>query len=214
MTSEDVAIVTGASSGLGREIALLLAGRGARVLGVSRRPFHEPPIVSIAGDASRRETASRAIDAAQQLGKVTLLVNCAGAGIFGPAGSYDEAAIARVLESNLVATIVFCEALVPRFRSAGGTIVNVLSTAALVGKPNESVYCAAKWGARGYSEALRAEAKGTKLRVISVAPGGMDTPFWKERREDFMDPKDVAAVIVDAIERPVNVTEIVISRTS
>jgi len=210
---DNVAIVTGASSGLGREIALLLGDRGMQLVGVARHPFHQPPIASLAGDASRRDTAGRAVDIAQLLGKITLLVNCAGAGIFGPVGSYDEAAIARVIESNLVATIVFCEALFPRFRTDGGTIVNILSTAALIGKPNETVYCAAKWGARGYSEALRAEAKGTKARIISVAPGGMDTAFWSERRSDFMDPKEIAAVVVDAIERPVNVTEIVIARS-
>jgi short-subunit dehydrogenase len=207
-----VAVVTGSSSGLGREIAMLLADRGMQTVGVSRRPFHCPPIISVAGDASRRETASRAVDAAQSLGRISLLVNCAGVGIYGPAGSYDDAKIARTLEANLIATIVFCEMLVPRFREQGGTIVNVLSTAALVGKPNETVYCAAKWGARGYTEALRNEAKGTGLRVISVSPGGMNTPFWDPPRAEFMDPKEVAAVIVDAIERPVNVTELVISR--
>jgi len=208
----DVAIVTGASSGLGREIALLLGEGDRQVVGVSRRPFHEPPIASVAGDASLRETAARAVDAAKQFGRIAVLVNCAGAGVFGPVGSYDDAAIARVIESNLIATIMFCEALFPRFRTDGGTIVNVLSTAALIGKPNESVYCAAKWGARGYTESLRAEAKGTKARIIAVAPGGMDTAFWSDRRSDFMDPKEIAAIIVDAIERPVNVGEIVINR--
>ena len=208
----EVAIVTGASSGLGREIALLLGDGDRQVVGISRRPFHEPPITSIAGDASKRETAARAVDVAKQLGRITLLVNCAGAGIFGPAGSYDDAAIARVIESNLLATIIFCEALFPRFRDGGGTIVNILSTAALIGKPNESVYCAAKWGARGYSESLRAEAKGSKARIITVAPGGMDTAFWPERKSDFMDPKEVASIVVDAIQRPVGMNEIVISR--
>lgn len=207
-----VAIVTGASSGLGLEIALLLGDRDMQVVGVARRPFHKPPIASLAGDASKRDTASRAVDVAKGLGKITLLVNCAGAGIFGPVGSYDDAAIARVIESNLTATIVFCEALFPKFKTEGGTIVNVLSTAALIGKPNESVYCAAKWGARGYTEALRAEAKGTQARIMSVAPGGMDTNFWKERRSDFMDPREIAEILVDAIARPVNVGEIVIQR--
>ena len=61
-------------------------------------------------------------------------------------------------------------------------------------------------------KSLRAEAKGTKARIIAVAPGGMDTPFWSDRRSDFMDPKEIAAIIVDAIERPVNVGEIVINR--
>jgi NAD(P)-dependent dehydrogenase (short-subunit alcohol dehydrogenase family) len=208
----DVAIVTGASSGLGREIALLLADDDRQVVGVARRPFHEPPIASVAGDASQRETAARAVDVARQLGRIDVLVNCAGAGIFGPVGSYDDAAIARIIESNLIATIVFCEALFPRFRTDGGTIVNVLSTAALIGKPNESVYCAAKWGARGYSESLRAEAKGTRARIITVAPGGMNTPFWTDERPDFMDPREIAAIVVDAIARPVNIGEIVINR--
>jgi short-subunit dehydrogenase len=62
------------------------------------------------------------------------------------------------------------------------------------------------------SEALRAEAKGTQARIISVAPGGMDTPFWSDRRSDFMDAREIAAIIVDAVERPVSVSEIVISR--
>jgi len=199
------AIVVGGTSGLGAAIAELLRTRGTRVVAVSRRKDAD-----VSGDASKHETAQRAIEEA---GNVDLLVNCAGVGIYGPAGSYDDEDIARTLDANLVATIVFCEALAPRFMRDGGTIVNVLSTAALVGKPNETIYCAAKWGARGYTEALRAEAKGTKLRVISVAPGGMDTPFWPERRETFMNPQDVAAAIVDAIERPVNVSELVITRS-
>lgn len=199
------AIVVGGTSGLGAAIAELLRARGTRVVTVSRREDAD-----VSGDASKHETAQRAIEEA---GNVDLLVNCAGVGIYGPVGSYDEEDIARTLESNLVAMIVFCEALAPRFMRDGGTIVNVLSTAALVGKPNETIYCAAKWGARGYTEALRAEAKGTKLRVISVTPGGMDTPFWPERREAFMNPQDVAAAIVDAVERPVNVSELVITRS-
>jgi len=199
------AIVTGGTSGLGAAIAELLRSRGKRVITVSRRESAD-----VSGDASKRETAQRAIDAAGD--DVDLLVNCAGIGIYGPAGSYDDEAIAAMIGSNLVATIVFCEAFAPRFMRDGGTIVNVLSTAALTGKPNETIYCAAKWGARGYTEALRAEAKGTKLRLISVAPGGMDTPFWPEKRAGFMDAREVAAVIVDAVDRRVNVAELVISR--
>jgi uncharacterized protein len=202
-----VAIVTGATSGLGLSIAELLRSRGVAVIGVSRRESAD-----VSGDASKRDTALRAIAAAELLGNLDLLVNCAGTGIFGPAGSYDDKAIAAMINSNLIATINFCERLFPRFKEHGGTIVNVLSTAALIGKANESVYCAAKWGARGYGEALKAEAKGTKARIIAVAPGGMNTPFWPEPRAGFMDPADVAATIVDAIERPVDISELVITR--
>ena len=207
MTVAIVAIVVGASSGLGLETARLLEASGRSVVGVSRRGG-----TTIRGDASKRDTALRALEAAEARGTVDLLVNCAGAGIYGPAGSYDDAAITSLIEANLMATIVFCEVMAPRFKIAGGTIVNVLSSAALTGKANETVYCAAKWGARGYSEALRAESKGTKLRVMSVAPGGMNTPFWPDARPGFMDPRAVAEVIVDAIRRPVFVSEISITR--
>jgi short-subunit dehydrogenase len=202
-----VAIVTGASSGLGLSIAQRLREQGTSVIGVARRSSAD-----VSGDAAKRETALRAIEAAERLGAIDLLVNCAGIGVFGPAGSYDAQTIAVIIDANLIATINFCEVLFPRFKEHGGTIVNVLSTAALTGKANESVYCAAKWGARGYSESLKAEAKGTKARIIAVAPGGMRTQFWPSPRPEFMDPDDVAAAIVDAISRPVDISEIVITR--
>src|SRR3954454_21912647 len=112
-----VAIVTGAWSGLGSAIAELLRSRGKQVVGVSRRATADVP-----GDASKRETALRAIGAAERLGTIDLLVNCAGAGIFRPAGSYDEDTIATIINSNLIATINFCELLFPRFKEHGGTI--------------------------------------------------------------------------------------------
>src|SRR5258707_12847637 len=202
-----VAIVTGASSGLGFSVAQLLRASGTPVVGVARRSSAD-----VSGDAAKRETALRAVEAAERIGAIDLLVNCAGIGVFGPAGSYDERTIAAIVDANLIATINFCEAFFPRFKENGGTIVNVLSTAALVGKANESVYCAAKWGARGYTESLKAEAKGTKSRIIAVAPGGMNTPFWSEPRNGFIDSADLSATIIDAIDRPVDVSEIVITR--
>ncbi len=203
-----VAIITGGTSGLGAAIASLLRERGMHVVTVSRRESAD-----VVGDASHADTVARAIAAAERLGEIMVLVNCAGAGVFGPAGSYDESSVRRILDANLTSTILFCDALFPRFARDGGTIVNVLSTAALASKANESVYSAAKWGARGYTDVLKVEAKGTKARVISVAPGGMQTPFWPQSREGFMDPVEIARVIVDAIVRPVNVSSIVIERT-
>ncbi|HYI08352.1 MAG TPA: SDR family NAD(P)-dependent oxidoreductase [Thermoanaerobaculia bacterium] len=202
-----VAIVTGGTSGLGLEIARLLRERGMHVITVSRRETAD-----VQGDASRAETVQRVIAAADAAGTLSLLVNCAGSGTFGAAGSYDEARVREIIDANLVSTILFCDALFPRFARDGGTIVNVLSTAALLSKVNESVYSAAKWGARGYTDVLKAEAKGTKARVISVAPGGMRTAFWEEDRAGFMEPAAVAQVVVEAIAAPVNVSAIVIER--
>jgi short-subunit dehydrogenase len=202
-----VAIVTGGTSGLGAEIASLLRERGMQVVTVSRRGTAD-----VAGDASYEGTVHRAVSHAESLGPIKLLVNCAGGAVFGAAGSYVEADVRQVIDANLVSTILFCDELFPRFAREGGTIVNVLSTAAFAAKPNESVYCAAKWGARGYTDVLKAEARGTGARVISVAPGGMQTPFWEHEREGFMDPAAVAKVIVAALDAPVNVTHIAIER--
>src|SRR4051794_30496178 len=92
-----VAIVTGASSGLGLAIAKLLRENNTPVIGVSRRASAD-----VSGDAAKRETALRAIEAAERLGLIDLLVNCAGAGIFEPAGSYGEDTIATIINSNLI----------------------------------------------------------------------------------------------------------------
>ncbi len=202
-----VAIVTGGTSGLGAAIAGKLRGRGMQVVTVSRREEAD-----VTGDASHEDTVARTVAHAESLGDITVLVNCAGVGIFGAAGSYDETDVRRIIDANLIAMILFCDELFPRFTRDGGTIVNVLSTAALVAKPHESVYCAAKWGARGYTDVLKVEAKGTKARVISVAPGGMQTPFWTQEREGFMDPAAIADVIVSALDSPVNVNNLVIER--
>jgi len=91
------------------------------------------------------------------------------------------------------------------FREGGGTIVNVLSTAGQVPRPGQAAYCAAKWGARGYTETLRTEAIGSPVRIVAVYPGGMRTRFWPgagnrpREWESFMDPGDVADAIVRAL---------------
>ena len=205
----DVAIVVGASSGLGAAIYDLLKKR-MEVVGVSRRG------PDIRGDASLPETAQSSLAAAQKRGTLQMLVNCAGSGVFKPAGSYTNDDVAKVFTSNLATTLAFCQTIYPIFTQRGdGTIVNVMSTAALVGKPGETVYCAAKWGVRGYTEALRAEAKGTGVRIVAVYPGGMKTPFWEGDPRDtsaFMDPSDVAKTIIDALFAPTPPSELTIAR--
>ena len=207
----DVAVVTGASSGLGAEIAALIRARGIEVVGVSRRG------PDVRGDASQRATVNKAAEEARRRGALRFLVNCAGIGVFKPVGSYSDDDVARVLASNLGAMIAFCEVVFPIMKRDGGTIVNVMSSAALLGKAGESVYCAAKWGARGYTEALRAEGKGSKVRILAVYPGGMKTAFWDGDPRDtssFMDPKEVAEAIVNAMFQPpaIQVTELTIAR--
>ncbi len=212
--TNNVAVVTGVGSGLGLELGLRLAQEYS-VVGVSRRMPTDPrwsrtaaqgSVEHLAGDVSRSTTAAMVFERASALGQLRLLVNCAGQGVFGPAGSYTASDVEDVLRGNLVGTILFSEAAFNYMRtSGGGLIVNVMSTAAQVGRVNEAIYCASKWGARGYTESLRLEAKGTPVNVIAVYPGGMKTRFWQEAKgakvdsSNFMPPEEVAESILDAI---------------
>jgi uncharacterized protein len=201
-----VAIVTGAGSGLGLELAVRLARKGP-VVGVARREPEDPRWEAggcrfVRGDVADPDTVRRAFAEADARGTPGLVVNCAGRGVFGPAGTGSRAALDEALAGSLVGLVLFSEAAFARFRAAGGTIVNVMSTAARTPRANETLYCAAKWGARGYTESLRLEAAGSRARVVAVYPGGMRTPFWAKAPaahvdpDRFMDPADVAETIL------------------
>ncbi|MCX4302821.1 MAG: SDR family NAD(P)-dependent oxidoreductase [Clostridia bacterium] len=101
-------------------------------------------------------------------------------------------------------------------------IINIMSSAALKGNQQEALYCATKWGERGYTESLKVAYKGTSVKVIGVYPGGMNTEFWNDSRDyvseeksnSFMNPKDVAMVIIDNITsyNTLTVADIIIER--
>jgi NAD(P)-dependent dehydrogenase (short-subunit alcohol dehydrogenase family) len=227
--SDPVAVVTGATSGLGLELALRLVSKDRIVVGVSRHPPTEERWQQAAssgkayffsGDVSNPATTKGAFDFAFRIGKPDLVVNCAGQGVFGPAGSFTRADIDAALAANLIGTILFSEMAFALFKSQGGTIVNILSTAAQVARSNESLYCASKWGAKGYTESLRLESKGTPVKVVAVYPGGMRTRFWQEATgpkvdaSKFMSPTEVADTLVRVIleSESVCVSDIVINR--
>ena len=224
-----VAIVTGASSGLGLELAMGLIAQNHFVVGISRRKPTDPrwaqfikeqKIIHVLGDVSLENTVKEAITAADHFGEIDTVINCAGVGVFGPAISFSREDIDNVMRGNLIGMILFSEAAMRKFKSSSGTIVNIMSTAAQVARPNEAIYCAAKWGAKGYTETLRLEAKGTGVRVIAVYPGGMKTRFWTEAKGSNVDPStfmpaaEVASMIISALTKRDNgyTSDIVINR--
>ncbi|MCI8291308.1 MAG: SDR family oxidoreductase [Clostridia bacterium] len=103
-------------------------------------------------------------------------------------------------------------------------IVNIMSSAALRGNKQEAVYCATKWGEKGYTESLKVAYKGTSVKVIGVYPRGINTDFYKnsrdyiskEKQNSFMNPKDVAKTILDNVLNETNLTiaDIIIERNS
>ena len=222
-------IVTGAGSGLGRALTIGLVERGHRVSMMGRR-YHKlqeqeqrlgSAVVSIAADLAHHEEVEMAFGAAVAWGGLpSLVIHCAGVGEFGPVGVYTAEQVRRVVESNLVSTILVAQQTVRLIGEQGGVLANVLSSAAQTGKANESLYCASKWGMRGFLESLRAELKGSPLRLVNLYPSGIRSEFWDNSDHvdpsSFMTPEDAAAYMLDALEArsSCHVTDLFIGRNA
>jgi short-subunit dehydrogenase len=229
-----ISIISGGTSGLGLEIAELLLKSGKDVLIMSRSndklTSASIRLKKISGNSTfeslicniGEEKDVRKIGEFLQNNSYTVeyLFNNAGKGLFSKADASTSALIDSVFEANLKGMILLTSeilGLTPEEEEL--TIVNIMSTSALYGRAEETIYCAAKWGARGYTEALRTELKGTKRNIIAVYPGGMNTNFWimpGQNRDvsSFMDPAEVAEKIVNAVivTDKMFVTDITINR--
>ena len=195
-----VALVTGASSGLGRATAIALARAGAdvalvarsreelegakeEVAKIGRRALVLP--VDLASEADTSEAVGLAIET---LGRIDVLVNAAGT---DAPGTVEELAVEgwdRTLAVNLRAPFLLSKAAFPHMREAGsGTIVNVSSVAGKKGWANASAYCASKFGLTGFTQALADEGKEHGIRAIVLYPGAMATnwgAFTPEERQE------------------------------
>jgi NAD(P)-dependent dehydrogenase (short-subunit alcohol dehydrogenase family) len=227
-----MAVVTGGSSGLGLAIAERLSSEGIAVSIIGRDPQRVRGAVDrlraagsqahgLSCDVSRQDQVRAAIQEFGEFGRIEFLFNVAGVGRFGPPEDLSESAIDEVLAGNLKGLMIVTASVLPILRANdGGTIVSVLSSAALVGRPDEAAYCAAKWGARGFMEALRAALRGSSIRTLTVYPGGMRTPFWSAAAgkspdvSTYMDPRDVARQILRVVLSAggAHVTEMTIAR--
>ena len=217
-----VALVTGATSGLGRATALAFAQAGADVALLAR---HEGDLEEVAAEAARagvravpvpvdlaeREQVERAAERVRgELGGVDVLVNSAATDAPGGVEDITAADWDRVLAVNLRAPFLLCRAVLPSMRDAGrGTIVNVSSVAGKRGWANASAYCASKFALAGFTQALAAEGKAHGIRACVIFPGGMATAWgsWSrvERQalpreaspaERALPPEDIAGLIV------------------
>ena len=217
-----VAIVTGASSGLGRATAIALAQVGADV-GLIGRSETELGQVAEEITAIGRRALVMPLDLADEpqilaatdrlltaFGHVDILVNAAGTDIPGTVENLARGDWDRVLDVNLRAPFLLAKAVFPPMRTAGhGTIVNISSVAGKRGWANASAYCASKFGLAGLTQSLAAEGKPHGVRACIIYPGGMDTNWgtWSGAERQTSDrespapakalaPADVAALIV------------------
>ncbi|MDE6285148.1 MAG: SDR family NAD(P)-dependent oxidoreductase [Bacilli bacterium] len=208
-----ISIVTGGSSGLGKELVRELVVRGRQVCIIARDDKKIKDAINEIGSnilgyscdlCDEKAVHVVFADLSAKGYYVDYLYNCAGVGRFGIPEDMHIPQIQTVMNSNVIGlmciTYEACRAM-----SEGGTIINIASTAALKGNAKETAYCASKWAVRGFTEALKAyyKEKGNTIHVIGVYPGGIKTPFWSEEcgmnanTSKFMDPAELAKIIVE-----------------
>ncbi|NNU91462.1 SDR family NAD(P)-dependent oxidoreductase [Anoxybacillus sp. CHMUD] len=211
-------VITGAGTGLGKELALLYAQRGYDIILVGRR---KEPLQSVQQqiesygrkaivfplDITNYEQVHEAAETLCRTYYVTTLVNNAGVGHFGPLEQMTEQHIHEIIDINVKGTIYMTKAFLPYFKTLPqANIINIISTAGLRGKVNESVYVASKFAVRGFSESLVKELANTNVAVTAVYMGGMATPFWDDSdhiqdRSRLRSPKQVAEKIINEYKR-------------
>ena len=235
-----VAVITGASSGIGEATAAALSRAGATVaLGARRRDRLEALAAGLEGPASVHEVdladeaAARGfVEAAHgEHGRLDMLVNNAGVMLLGPVGGADTSEWRRMLDVNLWGLLICTHAALPLIaEGGGGDIVNVSSVAGRRADAGAAVYNMTKFGVHGFSEALRQEALHGGVRVTVVAPGFVETelqghnvnPVVKQAMErsreqigEVLRAEDIADAILYAVTRPKHVclNEVVVRPT-
>lgn len=232
MAENRVALVTGASSGIGRAIALRLGGKGMRVglvarrkdrLGESARSIEKTggKALVLAGDVREEGFAESAVKAVVDAwGRLDVLVNNAGIGKYAPVETLPVESFRDQIETNVIAPFAFVRAAAPHMkRQKFGQIVNIGSVVGLVGVARGTAYVATKWALRGMNECWREELYPDGIKVAYVAPGFVITEFGG-RKEDYsipeaewaLTPQDVAHAVETIVDQGPNsdIREIVI----
>lgn len=212
---KDVVVITGAGSGLGASLAKKYSEMGAHVCLLGR---NEAKLKNVA-DLLHNEYSIYQLDVAvkgevdkvfqaiyEEVGPIDLLINNAGTGSFALAEQIDEKSVHDMIDINLKGTIFCSQVVLPNMKERNkGIIANIVSTAGLEGKVTESVYCASKFGVKGFTESLLAELKDTSVKVYGAYMGGMKTEFWsgiysEEQTVNLMEADDVADIIIDNLK--------------
>ncbi len=216
--SDQVAIVTGGTKGIGRATAEQLLELGAKVVicarsevGVSRtlagiEELFPGKVAGISCDVSQYEQVVRMVKfTADRFGKITILINNAGVGHFASISDMTPQQWREVIDTNLTGVFYCCHEVIPHMKKAGGGyIINISSLAGKNPFKGGTAYNASKFGLNGFSEAMMQDVRYDNIRVSYIMPGSVDTAFghnpsagssWK------LSPGDVAQVVVDLLRQ-------------
>jgi NADP-dependent 3-hydroxy acid dehydrogenase YdfG len=237
-TTRRVAVVTGASSGIGAATARALSADGHRLALLARRADRIAALaaeledaIAIEADVTDRDSLVAAAGRVQdELGGADILVNNAGVMLLGPFSPDQRADYRRMIETNLLGAITATEVFLDQLRAGDGwgDLINISSVAGRTARPGNAVYAATKWGLGGWSESLRQELQ-PDVRVTLIEPGAVATELTshithaatRRATEEFVRdlairPEDIADVIAFAVSRPPRMTlnEILIRPTA
>jgi NAD(P)-dependent dehydrogenase (short-subunit alcohol dehydrogenase family) len=179
--AKPVWLITGCSTGFGRELASILIGRGYRVVATARDPGkiadlvrdHEANALAQGLDVDRPADIAAAVEAAKQtFGRIDVLVNNAGYGYLAAVEEGDDADIRAMFETNVFGLAAMTRAVLPLMRAqTSGAIVNVSSIGGFIGNPGSGYYAGTKFAVEGLSEALSKEVAPFGIKVLIVEPG-------------------------------------------
>ena len=216
-------LVTGASAGIGWACAIALAREGADLVITARREDRLAAlarqaetagarVITVVGDARDEQTAVRAVAAAKtELGRLDILINNAGVGIYKDLADTSAAEYDLMFDSNVRSSFLFTRHAAPlMIEQKRGTILMISSMAGKYGFPGEAVYCATKFAQVGLAQALDKELRPHGIKVGAICPGGVKTEFalGTGRTEagvaasTMLEPEDVASAVVLACTQP------------
>ncbi|HXD01591.1 MAG TPA: SDR family oxidoreductase [Verrucomicrobiae bacterium] len=214
-----VAIITGASSGIGRASARALAGAGARLVLTARRKQRLEQLkkeieaaggkaVIVIGDARQEAAAIKTIRAAlKAFGRIDILINNAGAGNYKNLAQTSAAEYDELMDTNVRSTFLFTRHTVPAMlKQKSGTILMIASMAGVYGFGGEAVYCMSKFAQVGFAQALDRELRESGIKVGAICPGGVKTEFAlgkgrtpkSVKNSRMLEPEDIAGVVLMA----------------
>ncbi|OGL30477.1 hypothetical protein A3F37_01225 [Candidatus Saccharibacteria bacterium RIFCSPHIGHO2_12_FULL_41_12] len=215
-------VITGASEGLGLEVAKLYKNDDKKIVNISLTDSIAADINMIYDLSEGKQIEMAAKDVIALNEPLDVLINCAGVWTNEPIGKITEKEIKQTMVSNVKSTILLTSNLIAKIKKDGSDVANISSIAGTKNYTNECVvYSASKWAVRGFSANLQRELKDTKCRVISFCPDGFHSKLMEKvtgksskERKDLMNVSDVALLLKQILDLPKNmeVSEVVITK--